>query len=117
MKFIQSIACAFLVSIVISACGQTSKHLKTETFKVWGNCEMCEKRIEKAAKIKGVTTVDWSPETKEMTLNYDTTLTNPEMVQKVIAAAGYDTPLAKADDKAYANLPECCQYDRKPITN
>jgi len=32
---------------------------KTETIKVWGNCDMCKARIEKAAKVEGVTKANW----------------------------------------------------------
>ena len=36
---------------------------KTEKFKVYGNCGMCEKTIEKAAKsVDGVSTADWNKE-------------------------------------------------------
>jgi len=31
----------------------------TIAFKVFGNCEMCKERIEKAAKGKGVIKVNW----------------------------------------------------------
>jgi len=114
MKNLKSIVCALLVGITFSACGQTTKNAKTETFKVWGNCGMCKKTIEKAANnVKGVGTAVWDEDKKTMNLTYDSTLTNVATVQKAIAAVGYDTPLAKGDDKAYANLSECCQYDRK----
>ena len=33
---------------------------KTETFKVSGNCGMCEKKIEKAAKSAGATYAEWN---------------------------------------------------------
>ena len=32
---------------------------KTETIKVWGNCESCQKRIETAAKVNGVSKASW----------------------------------------------------------
>ena len=34
-------------------------------------------------------------------------------IKKNVAAAGYDNDAYKGDDKAYSNLPECCQYERK----
>ncbi len=37
---------------------------KTETIKVWGNCGMCEKKIEKAALKAGASTAEWSERTK-----------------------------------------------------
>jgi periplasmic mercuric ion binding protein len=85
---------------------------KTETIKVYGNCDMCQSRIEKAAKIEGVSKAEWSDETKLLTLVYDPMKVKSEDVQKKIAAAGHDTEKFKADDKAYNGLPGCCKYER-----
>jgi len=86
---------------------------KTETIKVWGNCESCEARIEKAAKVSGVSKASWDKNTKLLTLAYDPSKVNSDDIQKKIAAVGHDTEKYKADEKAYAKLPGCCQYDRK----
>lgn len=86
---------------------------KTDTFKVWGNCGMCKKTIEKAAKIDGVEKAEWNKETKIFTLLYNPTVTNNEKVQKAISVAGYDTEKFTGDDKAYEKLPGCCHYERK----
>ncbi|MBA4411261.1 MAG: ATPase [Odoribacter sp.] len=86
---------------------------KTESIKVWGECNMCKTRIEKAAKIEGVTKASWDTETKMLSLVYDPSKTNSDDVQKKIAAVGHDTEKFKADDKAYAKLDDCCKYDRK----
>jgi copper chaperone CopZ len=86
---------------------------KTENIKVWGNCETCEARIEKAAKVNGVTNATWDSKNQMLALVYDPSKTNSDDIQKKIAAVGHDTEKFKADDKAYAKLPGCCQYDRK----
>jgi copper chaperone CopZ len=85
---------------------------KTETFKVWGNCEMCKARIEKAAKLDGVSKAEWSDKTKVLTLVYDPSKVTSDKILKNIAAAGHDTEMFKADDEVYAKLPGCCKYDR-----
>jgi mercuric ion binding protein len=85
---------------------------KTETIKVYGNCDMCKTRIEKAAKIEGVSKAEWSDETKLLTLVYDPSKVNSDDVQKKIAAVGHDTGKFKADDKVYNGLPGCCKYER-----
>ena len=36
---------------------------KTDTVKVWGNCDECKGKIEKAAKKAGAATANWSDET------------------------------------------------------
>ncbi len=86
---------------------------KTETIKVWGNCNMCKARIEKAAKVEGVSKSKWDKETKILKLVYDPSKANSDDIQKKIAAVGHDTEKFTADDNAYKSLPACCHYDRK----
>jgi len=83
---------------------------KTETIKVSGNCDLCKARIEKAAKIEGVSKAEWNSKTKVLTLVYNPSKVKSDDVQKKIAAVGHDTEKFKADDKAYKSLPGCCQY-------
>jgi copper chaperone CopZ len=84
----------------------------TSKFKVYGNCGMCEKRIEKAAKIKGVTFADWDVDSKMLTIHFDEKKVTPGKVQQAVAAVGHDTDKVRASDKAYAKLHSCCQYER-----
>jgi mercuric ion binding protein len=84
----------------------------TATFKVAGNCDQCKARIEKAAKLNGVTQAEWNKKTKVLSLVFDKSKTTSDAILKSVAAAGHDTELFKADDKAYAALPGCCQYER-----
>lgn len=85
----------------------------TSTFKVWGNCEMCNETIEESLKINGVLDSKWDTETKAMVISYDTAKISLDQIQKTIASVGYDTENYKGSDIAYKDLPECCQYDRK----
>ncbi|WP_159518521.1 heavy-metal-associated domain-containing protein [Sunxiuqinia indica] len=86
---------------------------KTEKFKVYGNCGMCENRIEKAAKsVDGVSTADWDKESKMMQVKFDDSKTDVHKVEMAIAKAGHDTQMHKATDEAYNKLPGCCQYER-----
>jgi copper chaperone CopZ len=86
---------------------------KTESFKVYGNCGMCKKRVEKAAAIDGVTKADWNVGSKLMTVTYDPSKITNVAIQKKIAAVGHDTEKEQAADSVYNKLPGCCQYDRK----
>ena len=86
---------------------------KTQTINVWGNCGMCKARIEKTAKVDGVSKALWYAKTQILTLTYDPSKVKIEDIQKKLAAVGHDTELFKADDKAYDALPGCCKYDRK----
>jgi copper chaperone CopZ len=83
---------------------------KTESIKVSGNCESCKARIEKAAKVNGVTKAEWNDKTKVLTLVYDPAKVKSDDVQKKIAAVGHDTPKYKATTTAYNALPGCCKY-------
>ncbi len=108
-----------LLAIVIVLTGFASLQAqnetsKTEEFKVYGNCGMCEKRIEKAAKsVDGVTTADWDKDTKMLTVSYNPGEVEILDVHKAIAKVGHDTEKAEAEDKVYEGLPGCCQYERK----
>ena len=86
---------------------------KTEIIKVLGNCGTCKAKIEKAAKVDGVSKAEWNQDTKKLTLVYDPSKVTTDVVQKKIAAVGYDTEKYKAEDKAYQKLDACCQYDRR----
>jgi mercuric ion binding protein len=84
-----------------------------ENIKVWGNCETCKKKIEKAAISAGAITANWDDESDMLALRYDGAKTSSEKIQKSIAAAGYDTRDFTADNSAYNKLAKCCQYERK----
>jgi len=83
---------------------------KTENIKVSGKCESCKARIEKTAKVDGVTKAVWSEKTKMLTLVYNPSKVKSDDIQKKLAAVGHDTPKYKATDKAYSALPSCCKY-------
>ena len=87
---------------------------KTEKFEVKGNCGMCEKRIEKAAKsVDGVTEADWNQKTKMAEVTFDESKINIHKVHMAIAKAGHSTSMHKASDEAYEKLPACCKYSRE----
>lgn len=89
------------------------KNAKIE-FIVSGNCEMCKKRIEKAAiATKGVKSANWDMDKNILSLLLNEEKTNVLTIQKAIAAVGHDTEGAKASDAVYNNLHGCCQYERK----
>ena len=88
------------------------KNPKTESVKIYGNCGMCQKTIEKAGSLKNVANVNWNIDTKTATIIYDAKKTNLDEILKRIALSGYDSDKFLAPDSAYKNLPSCCQYDR-----
>lgn len=86
---------------------------KTEKIKVYGNCGMCETRIEKAVNaVEGVSKADWDKKTKMLEVTFDDAKTNIHKVHMAVAAVGHDTDMHKAKDEVYDKLPGCCKYDR-----
>ena len=114
MKTLQIIFLSFF-SIVLSL-GAFAQS-KTETFAVSGECKMCKKHIETAAKDAGATYAVWNVDSKKLTVKYNSESSNTAKIQQRIADAGYDTPLAKASDSAYNSLDDCCQYKRTAQTS
>lgn len=109
-----------MMALIVMLSGAVSnaqiKNATTETVKIFGNCGMCETAIEKAGNINKVAKVDWNKDTNMATLTYDAKQTNQDEILKRIALAGYDSEKFLAPDKAYSNLPGCCQYEREAKT-
>jgi copper chaperone CopZ len=73
-------------------------------------CDMCKERIEKALSFeKGVKSAKLDVNTKIVTVEYDDKKTNADNLKKAISNAGYDADDVKANNEAYANLPNCCK--------
>lgn len=109
MKVAKMLMMAALTIITTTVFAQT----KTDSFKVYGNCGMCKKRIEKSVKTDAVVKAEWDSETKIMTVVFDPAKITNEEIQKKIAAVGHDTEKFSAEDKVYEKLPGCCLYERK----
>ena len=98
-------------SNVTTQSGIPAESAVNKQFKVYGNCDMCKERIETAAKsIGGVSSANWSIDTKVLEVQFDETKTNSDAIQKKVAAAGHDTEKFKASDGGYKHLPSCCLY-------
>lgn len=108
---VSKIILSFIILITAFACNSMANG-KTEKFKVWGNCGMCKKTIEKALAEKGITG-DWNKKTKMITVTYDSAKFTSQQVYDIICEAGYDTEKCHGDEAAYSNLHECCQYERR----
>ena len=85
-----------------------------DSVKVWGNCGMCQARIEKAAKDAGATSAMWSEDTKMLTVSFDGKATSLKAIEQKVAAVGHDTENNAAPKNVYSKLPGCCKYERKP---
>lgn len=116
MNSISKILMAILCMLSFTACYAQIKNAKTETVKIFGNCDMCKSTIEKAGNLKKIAKVDWNKDTKMATITYDAKKTNQNEILKRIALSGYDNEKFLAPNEVYAKLPECCHYERKAQT-
>ena len=108
-----SLSLILLFAISISKVSAQKPTVKTETFKVYGNCEMCKETIEDALRKKdGIVKKDWSTKTKMITVSFDTTLITLSQIKQKIADVGYDTEEFQAKEETYKSLHKCCQYKR-----
>jgi copper chaperone CopZ len=106
-----------IVLIALVLCGGLGLKAQetAKKFKVYGNCGMCESRIEKAAmSVDGVSFADWDKVTKMINVKFDKSKTDAHKIQMVIANSGHDTEMHKAKDEVYNKLPGCCHYERSP---
>ena len=103
----------FFVAISVQAQVKKNKNAKY-TIEVNGNCEQCQKRIQKAAfSVAGVKTASWSIETHKLDLTLNEEKTSIAAVKKAIAKVGHDTEEIKATKADYDNLHSCCKYERE----
>jgi len=85
----------------------------TEIMEVSGKCDMCEKRIERAAiYLTGVISAEWKKKAKKLEVKFDESKITLVDIAKSIADAGYDNEKFRANDDDYEVLPACCHYKR-----
>ena len=102
-----------VLSLILISSMSLLAQKQTKNFKVFGNCEMCETRIEKAANdVDGVTKSDWNKDTKMMKVTFEASKTDMNTIKKAIAYVGHDTNEFKAKSETYNKLPNCCKYER-----
>ncbi|MFK6999814.1 heavy-metal-associated domain-containing protein [Flavobacterium oreochromis] len=78
-----------------------------------GNCEMCKKRIERAAfSISGVKMAQYDIEGKMLHLVLNEEKCTLLDVEKAIGKIGHDTKNVKAIQEDYEKLHGCCRYER-----
>lgn len=91
----------------------SENEIKTETFRVYGNCGMCKKTIEGSLKNEiGISEAKWDIESGEMKVSFNTKSISLDHIKQKIADVGYDSDTHRAKKGVYNNLPGCCQYER-----
>jgi len=85
---------------------------------VKGNCDMCKKRIEKAAySVNGVRSAEWHVDDQTLHVMLNDKKATPQQVQAAVAAKGHDTKYnnteVNATSEQYESLHGCCLYERE----
>ena len=97
----------------VQAQEQKNKNAK-HNIEVNGNCDMCKKRIEKAAfSVKGVKSADWHLDDHILYLIINEEKCSVTEVKQAIIKVGHDAEDLKATNEDYDKLHGCCRYERK----
>lgn len=100
-----------LILVLFTAMTFGQEKNKKMTMEVDGKCEMCKKRIEKAALgVKGVKYALWDIPSHELSLIFDERKTDPMKIKTALVSVGHDTKELKATEEAYAGVHACCKY-------
>ena len=104
-----------LLFIAFSTQAQDKKNKNARyEFEVNGNCEQCQKRIQKAAfSVAGVKSAIWNIESHQLSVNINEEKCSLMDVKNAVAKVGHDTDEVKATNAVYDKLHTCCQYERK----
>lgn len=115
MKNIKNVLLVLWVTIAgFSAQAQEKKNKNAKyTFEVNGNCDQCQRRIQKAAYgVAGVKMANWDVDSHQLSLILNEEKASLFQVKQAIAKVGHDTDEVKASDANYDNLHSCCKYER-----
>ena len=104
-----------LLVVTLSTQAQEKKNKNAKyTIAVNGNCEQCQRRIQKAAfSVDGVKMANWNIESHKLDVTINEEKTSVAEVKKAVAKVGHDAGEVRAADATYDNLHHCCQYERE----
>ena len=113
MKNLFFVVLISLIGFATQAQEKKNKNAKY-TIKVNGNCELCQKRIQKAAfSVDGVKTATWSIETHKLEVTLNEEKGTVAEIKKAVAKVGHDAGEVRATNETYEKLHHCCLYERK----
>ncbi|MGV9003213.1 heavy-metal-associated domain-containing protein [Flavobacterium sp.] len=101
-----------IVSFSTQAQEKKNKNAKYDV-EVNGSCEMCKKRIEKAAfSVSGVKSAEWHIDDHILHLIINEQKCSILDIKKAVAEVGHDTDEVKATQEQFDKLHDCCMYER-----
>jgi cation transport ATPase len=107
-----------IILMLVLLCGfssnaQSKNKNAKYSVEVNGNCDMCKKRIEKAAyAVSGVKSAVWHIDDHMLHLIINEEKASVNQVKQAVAKVGHDAENLKATDEDYAKLHGCCLYKR-----
>jgi copper chaperone CopZ len=110
MKFFGKIIMILIFLTINMGLNVQIKNQKIEKIKIFENCEMCKKTIEKTGSSTNISQVIWDQNTKIATITYDEKKISLNDILKKIAKSGYSSEKYKAKESDYNQLPLCCHY-------
>ena len=100
----------FLIILTMTFASLANAQTDTLVVKTSVLCDECKERIEHDLSFqKGVKSNVVNLDTKEVTVVYNATKTDPQKIRVAITKIGYDADSLKADQKAFNKLPLCCR--------
>jgi len=103
-----------LVLGLIAGCGSKSENKSAEIALNTIQCGMCTDKIASSlGKLGGVVKVDVDLEKKVGKVVYKAGVIDLSVIEKAIAAVGYDANDTPAEPKAYSGLDMCCKVPGK----
>lgn len=106
-----------LLVVAFSTQAQAKKNKNAKyTIVVNGNCEQCQRRIQKAAfSVDGVKMANWNIETHKLDVTLNEEKTSVAEVKKAVAKVGHDAGEVRSTQETYDKLHHCCQYEREEV--
>ncbi len=103
-----------MVLSIALALGVQAQNKKQDTLQVQTSavCDMCKETIESEMIYeKGVKAVTLDLQANVVHVAYDPRKTDPDRIRKAITMLGYAADGMPGDEKAFSELPDCCQKE------
>ncbi len=84
------------ISLLMVHSSFSQNNFVTDSLKVFGECTQCKSRIEKALKIKGVSSAVWNVRSEILTVSFNPSIISLDDIHSKMAAVGHDTELKKS---------------------
>jgi len=103
-----------MVLAIAIAIGAQAQNKRSDTLRVQSSavCDMCKETIESEMIYeKGVQSVTLDLDANVVHVVYDTRKTDADRIRKAITMLGYAADGMPGNEKAFSELPDCCQKE------